>query len=130
EVVGHEAILKYMILPRKALSSKELSVIMVNPLDDGKRGDFEAKTEKTIKEAFVATKSQIVAVLEKKFKKSHNLDTSDLANLAKDVGLPGGGGEHVEIKAEDEKEDAAPIIKLVNRIIEDAYARGASDIHI
>ncbi len=129
EVVGHEAIQKYMILPRKALSSRELSVVMVNPLDESRRRDFEAKTEKLITEAFVATKAQLQAVLDKKFKKAQSaLDTSDLANLAGAVGVD--GAERVDIKSEDEKEDAAPIIKLANRIIEDAYARGASDIHI
>ncbi|HZU95813.1 MAG TPA: ATPase, T2SS/T4P/T4SS family, partial [Planctomycetota bacterium] len=131
EVVGHEAIQKYMILPRKALNSRELSVIMVNPLDDGRRRDFEAKTEKLITEAFVATKAQIQVILDKKYKKTASqpgLDTSDLSGLASAVDAE--HGEKVELKSEDEKEDAAPIIKLANRIIEDAYARGASDIHI
>jgi type IV pilus assembly protein PilB len=130
EVVGHEAIQKYMILPRKALTSKALSVVMVNPLDFAKRSGFEAATERTVEEAFVATKAQIQAVLDTKFKKAAAGagDTSDLHNLASAV--EGEGSENVEIKAEDEKEDAAPIIKLCNRIIEDAYARGASDIHI
>jgi type IV pilus assembly protein PilB len=37
----------------------------------------------------------------------------------------------VEIKDEDlESEESAPIIQLANRIIEDAYFAGASDIHI
>jgi type IV pilus assembly protein PilB len=36
-----------------------------------------------------------------------------------------------EVKATDlESEDSAPIIQLTNRIIEDAYVSGASDIHI
>ncbi|MBI3722720.1 GspE/PulE family protein [bacterium] len=128
EVVGVEHIQKYMILPRKALTSKALSVVMVNPLDFGKRSGFEAATEKTIEEAFVATKVQIQTVLDKKFKKNPAVDTSDLGALAGEVDSL--SGEKVELKAEDEKEDAAPIIKLANRIIEDAYARGASDIHI
>jgi type IV pilus assembly protein PilB len=39
--------------------------------------------------------------------------------------------EDAEIKDEDlEKEDSAPIIQLANRIIEDAYFAGTSDIHI
>jgi type IV pilus assembly protein PilB len=39
--------------------------------------------------------------------------------------------EETEIKDEDlENEDSAPIIQLANRIIEDAYFAGASDIHI
>ncbi len=39
--------------------------------------------------------------------------------------------EDVEIKDEDlENEESAPIIQLANRIIEDAYFAGTSDIHI
>ncbi len=39
--------------------------------------------------------------------------------------------DEAEIKDEDlEKEDSAPIIQLANRIIEDAYFAGTSDIHI
>ena len=39
--------------------------------------------------------------------------------------------EEAEIRDEDlEHEDSAPIIQLANRIIEDAYFAGASDIHI
>jgi type IV pilus assembly protein PilB len=39
--------------------------------------------------------------------------------------------DEVELKDEDlENEDSAPIIQLANRIIEDAYFAGASDIHI
>jgi type IV pilus assembly protein PilB len=39
--------------------------------------------------------------------------------------------EETEIKDEDlENEDSAPIIQLANRIIEDAYFAGTSDIHI
>src|SRR5438477_114674 len=39
--------------------------------------------------------------------------------------------EETEIKDEDlENEESAPIIQLSNRIIEDAYFAGTSDIHI
>ncbi|HTL66551.1 MAG TPA: ATPase, T2SS/T4P/T4SS family [Lacunisphaera sp.] len=39
--------------------------------------------------------------------------------------------DEAQIKDEDlEKEDSAPIIQLANRIIEDAYFAGTSDIHI
>ncbi|MBI2496613.1 MAG: Flp pilus assembly complex ATPase component TadA [Opitutae bacterium] len=41
------------------------------------------------------------------------------------------GEEETEIKDEDlENEESAPIIQLANRIIEDAYFAGTSDIHI
>jgi type IV pilus assembly protein PilB len=40
-------------------------------------------------------------------------------------------GEKGEISAKDlESEESAPIVQLANRIIEDAYISGASDIHI
>jgi len=42
-----------------------------------------------------------------------------------------GDAEAGELKAADlESEDSAPIIQLANRIVEDAYISGASDIHI
>jgi type II secretory ATPase GspE/PulE/Tfp pilus assembly ATPase PilB-like protein len=58
------------------------------------------------------------------------VDESEFGNLTAEFG----GGEQVELEdtgtGGGEDEDSAPIIKLVNRIIEDAYSRGASDIHI
>ncbi len=42
-----------------------------------------------------------------------------------------GSGTGGEVKAMDlESEDSAPVIQLANRIVEDAYIAGASDIHI
>ena len=40
-------------------------------------------------------------------------------------------GEDAEMRAEDlEDEESGPIIQLANRIVEDAYKEGASDIHV
>jgi type IV pilus assembly protein PilB len=41
-----------------------------------------------------------------------------------------GGGEGGELKEDDVNEESGPIIQLANRIIEDAYFAGTSDIHI
>jgi type IV pilus assembly protein PilB len=40
------------------------------------------------------------------------------------------GGEGGELKEEDMNEESGPIVQLANRIIEDAYFSGTSDIHI
>jgi type IV pilus assembly protein PilB len=42
----------------------------------------------------------------------------------------GEGGVEAEIKDDDVSEESGPIIQLANRIIEDAYFSGTSDIHI
>ncbi len=42
----------------------------------------------------------------------------------------GEGGGDGELKEEDVNEESGPIIQLANRIIEDAYFSGTSDIHI
>ena len=40
------------------------------------------------------------------------------------------GGEELQLKEDDLEEESAPIIQLANRIIEEAYFSGGSDIHI
>ena len=42
----------------------------------------------------------------------------------------GDGAEKRDLKEEDVNEESGPIIQLANRIIEDAYFSGTSDIHI
>ena len=128
DVVGKANVRKYKIIPLKKLSSSGLRVAMSNPLDFQRRAGFEAKTEYTIEEALVAPATEIEQTLDKiipKDKKA-SVDASEMSKLAGDLD---GKVESIEVEP-DEDEDSAPIIKLANRIIEDAYARGASDIHI
>ncbi len=47
--------------------------------------------------------------------------------IGQEYGLEGADGDGVE---EDVTEDSAPIVQLANRIIEDAYYSGTSDIHV
>ena len=127
EVVGLDAISKYQILPVKKLDSKSLQVVMVNPLDQTRRTNFEAATDMHIGDALVATEAQIAAVLEQRLKtKSKAMAEGGLDELTAGMG---GDAEKVDVEAESE-EESGPIIKLANRIVEDAYSRGASDIHI
>jgi len=125
EVVGVDAIRKYLILPLKKLDSKNLQVVMVNPLDHNRRSSFEAATDLHIGDALVAPESAIKEFLDQKFKDSA-VNEGEFAELT---------GEIVDSRAEEvdldeTEEESGPIIKLANRIIEDAFSRGSSDIHI
>ena len=127
EVVGLEAIAKYQILPVKKLDSKSLQVVMVNPLDQTRRSSFEAATDLHIGDALVASDEQIQAVLKERLKKVSNVTAEGgLDELT--AGME--GSEKVDVEASESEEESGPIIKLANRIVEDAYSRGASDIHV
>ena len=128
EVVGSEHVQRYEILPLKKIDSKTLQVVMANPMDISRRQNFETATELHIGEVLVAVPAKIQQVLAARF---GGKKVDDGATNAALEGLNEfeERTEQVEISAEDD-ENAGPIVKFTNRIIEDAYARGASDIHI
>ncbi|MEZ6185321.1 MAG: ATPase, T2SS/T4P/T4SS family [Planctomycetota bacterium] len=130
EVVTKEVVRKYRILPLRKLDSKNLSVVMSNPLDQTRRNNFEAATDLHIAEVFVATNTAINEVLVAKLGESKKdlASASDFGNLMAELGED--DTETVEIDDGDNTEESSPIVKLANQVIEDAYARGASDIHI
>jgi len=52
-------------------------------------------------------------------------------DVVQQIGAEFGGGDvEAELQAEDVNEESGPIIQIANRIIEDAYYTGTSDIHI
>jgi type IV pilus assembly protein PilB len=124
KTVGEEPIKRYKILPLKKVGNKSLKVAMANPLELHKRDSFQLKTGMDIEIVVVAPESQIKKIIETTLQKSK---ASGVAEML---------GEEYASKAEDVKvdegadEESAPIIQLANRIVEDAYARGASDVHI
>ncbi|MDP2136896.1 MAG: GspE/PulE family protein, partial [Candidatus Didemnitutus sp.] len=70
------------------------------------------------------------ADLKEKLKKDGASDQVEFSDV---VGLLGAefSDDQAEIRAEDlSDEESAPVIQLANRIIEDAYFAGASDIHV
>lgn len=76
------------------------------------------------------------SILKKFFKDTHaaandseDVDISAVANVITNAYSTDGGTGGVSA-ADLENEDSAPIVQLTNRIIEDAYISGASDIHI
>jgi len=52
-------------------------------------------------------------------------------DVVQQIGAEFGGGDvEAELQSEDVNEESGPIIQIANRIIEDAYYTGTSDIHI
>ncbi len=133
EVIGDAIIRREQIFPHKRLSPNSVAVLMANPLDYAKREAFQMATELVIEEISVAPATFIEALVKQFFKTDpksaieNEVDISDVAEVISTAY----GSEGSEVKAEDlENEDSAPVIQLVNRIIEDAYISGASDIHV
>ncbi len=136
EVTGDAIIRREGIFPYNQITPNSVAVLMMNPLDYAKRESFSQATEMHIEDVQVISATLFETLLKKFFKASETAATPDdvdigsvteIINTAYDEDGGGGG----DVKAEDlESEDSAPIIQLTNRIIEDAYVSGASDIHI
>jgi type IV pilus assembly protein PilB len=133
EVVGDSVVRREGIFPIKRLSPTACSALMANPLDYPRRESFATATEMQVEEVFVAPASLIEELIKTHFKESTQ---PDLKEEDGDVGelVDALGAEYVE-KMDDEgdgldDEESAPVIQLANRIVEDAYITGASDIHV
>lgn len=133
EVVGDAVIRREGIFPHKQLTPNTVAVLMSNPLDYAKRDSFQIATELTIEETRVASATFIEGLVKKFFRTEAepeaNIDIGGVAEVISTAYSPDAEGG--EVSAQDlESEDSAPIVQLANRIIEDAYISGASDIHI
>jgi len=137
EVVGDAVIKREGIFPYKRLSPTSIAALMTNPLDYPRRESFATTTELIVEEVNVASASFFKSLLKKYFKDDGGgkIDPSEMgaeiSELAHVIGseFDGGGSGNI---SDDElgDEESAPLILLANRVIEDAYLSGASDIHI
>jgi type II secretory ATPase GspE/PulE/Tfp pilus assembly ATPase PilB-like protein len=130
--IGDAIIRREHIFPCKRTSPNSLSVLMTNPLDYARREAFQQATELVIDEIHIASATLIEAMVKKYFKNDPlaGANDADISKVA-DVISASYTETGVDFRAEDlESEDSAPVIQLTNRIIEDAYICGASDIHI
>ena len=136
EVIGDAVIRREGIFPHKRMSPNSVAVLMTNPLDYAKRESFSQTTESSIEEVSVVSATLFDALLKKFFKDAKagpaTADDVDIGSVAEVISsaYSGDGGAAAISSADLESEDSAPIIQLTNRIIEDAYVSGASDIHI
>ncbi len=127
ELIGKEIILELRVLPLEKVSSGGVKIGVVNPLDLQRKESFQLRTKLTVEEVVVVTEKGIEKVLGK-LKKSVDTGIADAtAGVLESFGEKQAESLSVESEA---TEESAPIVQLANRIIEDAYVRGASDIHI
>ncbi|HWA88222.1 MAG TPA: GspE/PulE family protein [Opitutus sp.] len=135
EVIGDAIIRREGVFPHKRLSPSSIAAVMTNPLDYAKRESFTQTTELSIEDVSVVSATLFETLVKKYFKDSKagpaTSDDIDIGSVTEAVENAYSTDEKGEISAKDlESEDSGPIVQLANRIIEDAYISGASDIHI
>ena len=133
--VGDDIVRREGVFPWKLIGHKSVAVVMTNPLDYSRREMFSRATELSIDEVSVVSANLFDMLVKRHFKEtSHTRFESEDVNIgavAEVISSTYAPVRTNEISAADlEREDSAPIIQLTNRIIEDAYVCGASDIHI
>lgn len=134
EMAGRDLIQRTGIFPVSNLAPNSISAIVTNPLDYPGRNAFEEATEMSIDELSVASQSLIDALLKQYFGEGGQKDDllEDQGDMSGLIDVIGEKYEDVaeQVESGELEEESAPIILLANRIIEDGYVQGASDIHI
>ncbi|HVU22512.1 MAG TPA: GspE/PulE family protein [Opitutus sp.] len=135
EVIGDAVIRREGVFPHKRMSPSSVAVVMTNPLDYAKRESFTQTTELSIEDVSVVSATLFETLVKKFFKDSKagpaTSDDIDIGSVTEAIQNVYSVDEKGEISAKDlESEDSGPIVQMANRIIEDAYISGASDIHI
>lgn len=132
--VGAVAIRTEGIFPYQRLGEKSISAIMTNPLDYLRQESFTERTGLSIDEISV-TSTTLFETLVSNYVKTQNrvaqVEDVDLESVAEVITSTYTTAQRAEIHVTDlENEESGPLIQLANRIIEDAFFCGASDIHI
>jgi type IV pilus assembly protein PilB len=123
------------VLPYRRTGHNSVAVLMVNPLDYTRREMFSRQTDLAIDEVKVVSAKLFDQLVRAHFKErsvakvsTEGVNVSAVAELINSTYSTEG---RPQLTAADlEREDSAPMIQLINRIIEDAYLCGASDIHV
>lgn len=140
QTISGEIIAQTGVFPYKFLGDKHVGALMKNPLDYQGRELFTLKTQFSIDEVIVIPNS-LFDSLHRRFFNEASADQQNALETGQEIhAITSQLKESYEelekvsdINLEElksENEASAPLVKLVNQIIEDAYYGGASDIHI
>ena len=128
KLIPPELAIKHLVLPLRRVG-RTLTVAMVNPTDLGVIDDLKFITRFDI-EPVIAGEFTLKKVVEREY------DTADekINDLLKqfeqeDVEFIEQEEEELSVGALQAQVEDAPVVKLINGILNDAVARGASDIH-
>jgi type II secretory ATPase GspE/PulE/Tfp pilus assembly ATPase PilB-like protein/putative methionine-R-sulfoxide reductase with GAF domain len=116
--------------------TQQVQLVMHNPKDFVAQEDVELRTGWRVSDIYMATKSDILAMIQaslhpEQVEESEEAMGDLVAELAETLGIEE-QAEDVEAVSiqEGTSEEDGPIVRLANRIIEEAVRRGATDIHI
>jgi len=127
EVLSEEQANSYQVLPI-ARMGKMVTLAIANPFDVLILDDVRIVTGCEIIPV-LTTETAIKKALDRAYKKKVDV-AGEMAATAKLLDGQFGTDLSAVPVGEQEDENSGPIMKLGNRIIEDAYLQGASDIHI
>ena len=132
ETVSEDQAANYLVLPL-ARMGKLLTLAICNPFDVLLLDDLKIITGCDIIPV-LASETGLKKAIEKAYKKAVNVqkELNAVTEMLDVKPQDAAEAAAVEIRKneDEENENSAPIVKLSNRIIEDAYTQGASDIHI
>ncbi|MGM0549318.1 MAG: GspE/PulE family protein [Bacillota bacterium] len=123
---------RYLAVPMEKNGQGKLKVVMADPTDLVAIDDLEMLSNMSVEPLYGAP-NQIRSAIDRLY----GSEDIDISNIFEDFNLDDleevSDDQNEEIYEEDELRemvDEAPIIKLANYIISQAYQKGASDIHI
>ncbi len=142
ETISGDIVVATGVFPYKLLSDRSVGVVMKNPLDYQNREAFSFKTQFIIDQVIVVPASLFDDLCREFypdiFKDNDNQSVFETGQTINAITsqieeeykqLEAAANVNIDdLKAETEA--SAPVVQLVNKIIEDAYYAGASDIHI
>jgi len=114
----------FKILPI-AETDDELVLAMADPLDD-----YAAHAVALVAGKRVARRVGIASEIEQAIEQLYGSGRTELGQIADDAGVSGAASEQEDIERLKDLASEAPVIRLVNLLIEGAVASVASDIHI
>ncbi|MFH1757540.1 MAG: type IV-A pilus assembly ATPase PilB [Pseudomonadota bacterium] len=128
KMIPPDVVFKYQVIPIKRIGST-LRVSMSDPSNILAIDDIKFLTSCHV-EVFVSTESAIKAAIDKFYDSSESLadimdsmDGSEKMELLEEI-------DEVDIRELQQASEDAPVIKLVNLILNEAIKRKASDIHL
>ena len=137
--LGWRVMLRYGVLPLASQSGGRLLAALGNPLDRQSVEDFELATGRTIGERLAATEGEVRRQLRRVFPDMPPEEASEdgaalrgdlVAQIASTLEDLSEAAPLMDFAPEEVDEKSSPIVRLASRLIEDAYFRGASDIHV
>ena len=131
KMLPQETARKYICIPIRQ-EGRHLLLAMANPTDYRALQDIEFSVGKPLK-VVVCTKTEVLDAIEKYYEPDDALRAfTDKLEDAKEFQIVAGEGDEADVNLSDSRSQAemAPVIKVVNLIIQDGIAQRGTDIHI